>query len=151
MRSSPTLNWIVCERTGRWAAALRRELEAGDDSVRETRHAEELTAAIEASTLATVVVVELRREGLSGLLDALVAAERRGPHVLAVAVADEELAGVEGLAREAGAVHFVTSPRRMSELVALGQRHRARVPARVESLRQRIWAELPWNAAVTAS
>jgi len=146
VRSSPTLNWIVCERTGRWAAALRRELEADASELYETRLPEELSAAIEATKQATVVVVELRRDGLGPLLDALVLAERRGTRVLPVAVANADLAGVEGVAREAGAVHFVTSPRQCHELVELGRRHQRRVPAPVQTLRERVWARLPWHA-----
>lgn len=146
VRSSPTLNWIVCERTGRWAAALRRELEAHAGEFSEIRLPEELSAAIESARQATVVVVELRRDALGPSLDALVLAERRGARVLPVAVADATLAGVEGVAREAGAVHFVTSPRQFHELVELGRRHQRCVPAPVQTLRERVWARLPWNA-----
>lgn len=145
MRTSPKLNWIVCERTGKWAAALRREATVGETNVVEVRQPDELAAAIHATPWATVVVVELRSEGLAASLDALVATERQRYRILPVAVADEELADLELLAREAGAVHFLTSPRRIMEFVSLGQRHQARVPAPAQSLRERVLAELPWS------
>lgn len=149
VRTSPKLNWIVCERVSKWSAALRGEPSVGEENVVEVRHTDELTSAINATPWATVVVVELRSDGLSAALDALVNVECRDRRVLCVAVADEELAEIESVAREAGAVHFLTSPRRIAELVTLGKRHQARVPAPAQTLRERVLAELPWSDART--
>ncbi|MBX3411156.1 MAG: hypothetical protein KF708_00450 [Pirellulales bacterium] len=149
MRTSPKLHWIICERAGKWSAALRRDAAVGESNVVELRHPDELAAAIAATPWATVVVVELRRDGLAAALDALADVERGGPRVLAVAVAERELQEIELTAREAGAVHFVTSPRRIAELIQLGERHRARVPAPAQTLRERALAQLPWSDART--
>ena len=147
MRTSPKLTWIVCERSGKWAAALRREPSIVEENVVEIRHTDELAAAIDATPWAAVVVVELRSDGLAATLDALAMVERCGRRALPVAVADPELEETEAVAREAGAVHFITSPRRMVELVTLGRRHQARVPAPAQSLRERVLAQLPWSDA----
>jgi len=145
VRTSPKLTWIVCERSGKWAAALRREPSVGEDSVIEVRHTDELRAALDATPWATVVVVELRLDALADALDAIADVEQSEQRLLPVAVAEAELGEIEAVAREAGAVHFLTSPRRIAELVTLGQRHQARVPAPAQTLRERVLAELPWS------
>ena len=60
-------------------------------------------------------------------------------------VADRQWADYEWLMREAGAVHFVCSPRRVGPLAQLACRHLAQVPPPQQSLTERIWAALPWG------
>ena len=60
-------------------------------------------------------------------------------------VADRSLAPGEWLMREAGAVHFTTSPRRLGSLAAAVGRHLEQVPRPPQGLAERIWATLPWG------
>jgi hypothetical protein len=54
------------------------------------------------------------------------------------------MARYEWLVREAGAVHFLVSPRLLPSLVRIVVRHVASAPLPVQSLVERIWATLPW-------
>ena len=69
---------------------------------------------------------------------------REFPMARLAVVADRGLAGHEWLMREAGAVHFVCSPRQVGTLAQLACRHLAQVPPPQQSLAERIWASLPW-------
>jgi len=151
MRRSPPLVWIVCERNGRWAEALRNELADRDDIVRETRLADELLAELDRSRTATVAVVELCHERLDAMLDLLAATARAGADVLSVAVAQHDLAGCEMLAREAGAAEFVTSPLQLPALVKVAARHHACAVQHDAGLKERIWSVLPWPEAARTS
>jgi len=159
---------IVCERTGRWAAALRRELEriaqrrairaehpAGvqdraspspfPPSIEETRsldHAFRTLAEAPASFLA----VELSRSNVDALLGHMADLARWFPLVRLAVLSDRRLSGYAWLVREAGAVWHTSSPRRLAPLAELACRHLATAPRPRRSLREQIWAGLPWGS-----
>ena len=64
-------------------------------------------------------------------------------------VADRVMADYQWLARELGAVHFVTSPRRLDELLAIVRRRFDSLPAAQrtsgESIFETILESLPWR------
>ena len=72
---------------------------------------------------------------------------REFPAARLAVVADESRAGHERLMREAGAVHFLCSPRQAGLLARLACRHLAQVPPPPQSLSERIWGSLPWARA----
>ena len=133
---------IVCERSGRWAVALRRELTDAGVRVWETRTADDCFGELGQSP-ASFVVWELRSD-VAGLLGCLARRRREFPEVRVAVVADRRLADYEWLVREAGAVHFLCSPRRVAPLARLACRHLAQVPPLPQELTERIWASLPW-------
>ena len=47
--------------------------------------------------------------------------------------------------REAGAVHFLCSPRGVGLLARLACRHLAQIPSPPQTLTERIWTSLPWG------
>jgi hypothetical protein len=61
-------------------------------------------------------------------------------------VAGRELAAAEWLLREAGAVHFLTSPRQLAGLMRTARRHLEAVPRPQSSPAEETWAALPWKA-----
>jgi hypothetical protein len=122
--------------------ALRRELTGAGVRVWETRTLADCWTELDASP-ASFVVVELGGD-LSGLLGRMARRPREFPRARLAVVADRVLAGHEWLMREAGAVHFVCSPRRVGTLAQLACRHLAQVPPPQQSLTERIWASLPW-------
>jgi hypothetical protein len=134
---------IVCERTGQWAVALRREL---PPRVRifETRSVPECWRTLAASP-AGFVVAELTRSNGDALLTQLSRLERHFPSARVAVVAERVLADWQWLVREAGAVHFTTSVREAKPLAALALRHLRRAPLPRLGLAERIWAELPWG------
>lgn len=135
---------IVCERTGQWATNLRRELAAAGVRVWETRSLTEAWEAL-AATPAAMLVVELSAENVEGLLRRMAWMSREFPRARVAVVAARRMAGYQWLMREAGALHFVCSPRRLGPLAALAIRHLADVPMPQQTLVERIWASLPWG------
>lgn len=133
---------IVCERTGRWAVALRRELSGAGVRVWETRTLADCWKELIASP-ASFVVVELGGD-VAGLLRRMASQSREFPLARLAVAADRSLSDYEWLMREAGAVHFVCSPRQVGPLAQLACRHLAHVPPPQQSLTERIWASLPW-------
>jgi hypothetical protein len=134
---------IVCERTGRWAVALRRELAEAGVRVWETRTVADCWKEL-AESPASFVVVELGGD-IAGLLHRMARQPREFPMARLAVVADRALAGYQWLMREAGAVHFLCSPRQVGPLAQLACRHLAQVPPLQQSLAERIWANLPWG------
>ena len=112
---------IVCERTGRWAVALRRELAASGVRVWETRTLAGCHEELSQSP-ASFVVIEAT-DDLSGLLRFMVRQSRDFPAARLAVVADPARCGCEWPVREAGAVHFVDSVRRVGLLARLACRH----------------------------
>jgi hypothetical protein len=134
---------ITCERTGRWAIALRRELPPGV-RIHETRSVPECFRTLAASP-AGFVVAELTRSNVDVLLERFLRLERDFPSARVAIVAERALADWEWLVGEAGAVHFTTSLREAKPLAALALRHLRQAPSPRLGLAERIWAELPWG------
>lgn len=136
---------IVCERSGKWAAALRRTL-ARDVSVRETRSLTECVAELQTAPT-SFLVVEVTATNLPAAFELLarVNAEFRWARV--AVVAERALAECEWGLREAGAIHFATSPRKAAELARLAERHAALAPGAKRSLAAQVWDSLPWPEA----
>jgi hypothetical protein len=140
---APAARLIVCERMGEWSAALRVELAESGVRMWECRRLTEAWAAL-AESAGAFVIVEATRENLPELLERLSWLDRDYPLARAAVVADRGLAEYEWLVREAGAVHFLTSPRGLAPLARLVVRHLANVPVPEQPLVERIWATLPW-------
>ncbi|MEN6458886.1 MAG: hypothetical protein ABFC63_08140 [Thermoguttaceae bacterium] len=149
IESNPTARLIVCERTGRWAIALRRELADAGVRVWETRT---LAGCLEemAASPASFVVLEIDSEP-SGVLQLLARQQRDFPAARLAIACDSSYAAYEPLTREAGAVHFVDSPRRAGLLARLACRHLAQTPSPRQSLTESIWSSLPWTDRRAAS
>ena len=101
--------WVVCERSGAWAIALRREAAPFDLRLCETRSLADAWAVLEQSP-ASFLVAELTAANVDSLVDRIAGLERRFPHARAAVVAERSLADCESLVREAGAVWFAASP-----------------------------------------
>ena len=140
---------IVCERSGRWAVALRRELAGSGVRVYETRTVGECWETL-ARTPAGFVIAELTGPGASELLRRMAHLERDFPLARVAIVAERALHGCEWLMREAGAVHFTCSPRQLGPMARLACRHLRRVPATQRTITEQIWASLPWGEHIVA-
>jgi len=139
-----TARLVVCERTGRWAVALRRELAGAGVRLREARNLADCWEGLAASP-ASFLVIELRASTLEELLRFTARLQQDFPIARLAVVADRRLAAYEWLMREAGAVHFTCSPRQLGPLARLACRHLAQVPTPPQTLTERIWASLPWK------
>jgi hypothetical protein len=144
---------IVCERTSRWASALRIELASVNlpHRLRELRHLAELDAELDERPTA-LVAVEVRRGNFVELLAWLAAARARHGRARFTALLDHSFADHQGEVGdalvEAGIQAIATSPRRLEALVAFGERHAAAAQKTDESasLVSQVWASLPWQA-----
>ena len=137
---------IVCERSACWAIALRRELVHTGVRVWETRSLAQCWDAL-ADAPAGFAVVELTAAAADDLLRRMARLPREFPLAQVVVVADRALAEYEWLLRESGAVHFTCSPRKLTPLAKMACRHLAAAPVPHQSLTERIWSSLPWEAA----
>jgi hypothetical protein len=146
--TSSSTRLIVCEGSGQWSIGLRNELASTGVRVWECRSLPEAWDALR-QTPAAFVIVEAVRENLDNLLRRAAWFSRDFPHGRIAVVAQRNMARFEWLLREAGAVHFLTSPRRLAPLAGLAVRHLAGVPLPSQTMVQRIWASLPWGPSET--
>ncbi|OHB72132.1 MAG: hypothetical protein A2V70_07435 [Planctomycetes bacterium RBG_13_63_9] len=136
---------IVCEHGGGWAVGLRRELAGEEVHLCETRSLAQCWETL-GENPAGLVVVELTTANVDELLGRMVRLGRDFPLARVAIVADRRLAGYEWLMREAGAVHFVCSPRQLGPLAEVARRHLDQAPVPRRSVTERIWASLPWGS-----
>ena len=135
---------IVCERTGAWAVALRRELAAAGVHVHETRSVAECWEVL-ARCPAGFLVVELTPAAVDPLLARMASLEREFPLARVAVVTERRFRDCQWPLREAGAVDFVVSPRELAPLARAIVRHLEQAPEPPRSLTERIWAGLPWG------
>ncbi len=139
---------IICERKGLWAAVVRRTLPR-EIMLRETRSLAECHEEL-AMAPASLLAVEISPGRLPELLDLLADAGRSFPLARVVAMAPRDCQAYEWLLREAGVVHFATSPRTAAAIARLAVRHAARVPRPRTTFAAQIWESLPWPEAATS-
>lgn len=147
-RTDPAV--VFCEQTGDWAAAWRRVWprrgkECGPTRLVETRSVAHCRDAL-AATAVAFVLVELAPAACDAALDLLRDIDVRWPQMPRAMVADRRLANYEWLARELGALDFITTPLALERLCLLAARHLARCRPPHENIAERIWDELPWKA-----
>lgn len=167
-------DWIICERTNRWAAALRLALDrqgamgGAHYRLRETRHLDDgLLALVQSPD--SLVAVEVHRQNLHDTLTWLALAERRFPRSRCIALVDRSLAFGDAAGgrsrrsdsrsdlcnalREAGATEIAHSPRDLAVTMELARRHFAVVSrwresdAANRSHVEQVWSALPWQEA----
>ena len=139
----PPVRMIVCERRDVWAPALRRAL--GDAILLlPTRSLTECAGELAAAP-GSLVAVELTVRIAAALAAFVGRTNDRMTPTRVIVLAERKLAEYEWWMREAGAVHFETSPRKLGVLSGLIARHARDVVPPPASLRDRIWMRLPWG------
>jgi hypothetical protein len=155
------MSLILCERTERWAAAIRlaivRQGMQPAPRIREVRSLTELEAQLSARPL-SLALVEVTRTNIADVLRLVVDASERHPAARFAALLNGGLcessecrrAAVDAL-MEAGCCEFAASPRQLAGILRLARLHAARA---LETSRKRdnlsieawAWATLPWQA-----
>lgn len=135
---------ITCERTGRWAVALRRAMP--EIVLRETRTAAECGDELAAAP-ASVVAIEVSAARLDEAAAFVADLAGRYPSARVVVVAERGLAQYEWLFRELGAAAWTDSPRDLAAVVAIARRHLAEAASPAPGIREQILARLPWSEA----
>jgi DNA-binding NarL/FixJ family response regulator len=139
---------IFCETTGNWAAWLKGQVPGEVKSV-ETRRLDELWQQLDQHGGA-IVALELTATRLETSLAAFWRLHRQYPRAVVVALAERSLSALEPVVREAGAAHFIASPRKLNELVELARYRSAAASFRDRSddeevpIEDRVFASLPW-------
>jgi hypothetical protein len=157
-----TPHWIICERSSRWAAALRTALErqstrdAATTPLDEVRNLADLSARLDEFP-SSLVLVEVTLKNFDATLAWLAETIRRNPQVKAAVLLDHDFCGNQAEAaaalREAGAAEVVLSPRQLQPVLSLGQHFASKTRAAAHSLaaNQSIekwaWSLLPWQDA----
>jgi hypothetical protein len=147
---------VTCERTGDWAAAIRRSAERsfGETiSFAETRSPTECRGRLSerrTTTAGLPLLLEFTFGSAMDVCELLALHVRRFGDAPRIVVGSREVADYEPIVREAGATHFVMSVRDVRSCVAAYLRYRDD-PRHVlldedRTLIDRIRASLPWRA-----
>jgi hypothetical protein len=139
---------ILCEKTSRWAIALRRVLGPRSDVLVETRSLAQCLRELAASP-ASLVAIETTTANLESVVAFVQLQSRQFDHARFAAVGDGSLITAAPLLAEAGAVAVLTSPREARRLVRLAVRHLAHAPPADLPLAEAIWDRLPWSGFAT--
>jgi hypothetical protein len=164
--------WIVCERTGRWAAALRtaiaREASAGDRfRLQEVRSLVELTTQI-GEKQPSLVLIEVTGASLEPVLSWLAAEATTHRALRAAALLSEDFVQSARWGREpdrrgcqevidslfeAGVLEIASSPRHLRHILLMGRQCAAADASRAaqfsldESFADWASTQLPWQEA----
>jgi hypothetical protein len=135
---------IVCERTGRWAVALRRGGLPTGGRLIETRTLDACREQLHHWPRA-VTVCEATEHNLPQVLRLLVELQATSPEARVTVVGPRTMERHESLLREAGAIHAVFSPRRLHTTNAMLDRQTVRQSPAAESFGEIAWSRLPWG------
>lgn len=139
MRNMPQAQWIVCEKSGQWAVALRRA--APGLPLVETRSLEECRQVIEQAP-ASLAAIETSLKNLEAVLAWMVELERFADARFCI-LGGRELAPYEWLLREAGALHVAYARRLAAPVARLARRRLEMFPPSPRSPLEEIYARLP--------
>jgi hypothetical protein len=134
---------IVCEKSGRWAAAVKAAL----PEVRpcEVRSLTQCQRELDASPH-SIAAVETTAENLEFIVGWLGQSSSRHPDVRFVALLSPGLAAAEALLREAGAVEVLASVSEAPILARMAARQSRLVPSQAGSFRELVAERLPFAA-----
>jgi hypothetical protein len=138
-----TVRVIVCERTGKWASALRVLVPLPRTAICETRGLAECRVRLRESP-ASLIVVESTPENWLDVCRWLPLQTGQFANMRAVIVAEPVLRGAECLLRTAGAHHLVDSLAGLGGLSRWIVRHIDQTPRSKQSVRQWTWSRMPW-------
>ncbi len=141
-----TARLIICEKSGRWQAALRRAAGSRQLAISEVRSHEQTEREL-ADHPAAMVAIEIGSESLARVSSYLANWRTCFPGARFLLLAEPELAPLDSALRDAGAVHILYSSRELAAAVRLIRRHLARAPRPAMTLEESIWARLPWPSA----
>jgi hypothetical protein len=142
--------FLLCEKTSRWAVALRRALGERGRWLVETRSLPQCGRELRIFP-ASLVAVEIGEGNLEAALLAMARWSRRFPAANLIALIDTSLTAAEPLIREAGAIRVLASTRDAAAVAELFGRHAALIPADDGPLEQSILAALPWQRWATSA
>jgi len=138
---------IVCERTGKWMAMLRRVLPRDTAAVCQTRSLRECHEELEAAC-ESIVAIEVTVGNLPQALNYLERWQTAFPDAVAIVLAEPGVERYESLLREAGGVHLAASTRDVPGVAEI-VKHRSTRYRTPRTAIEQICASLPWPDAAT--
>jgi hypothetical protein len=139
---------IVCERTGRWAAALRRLLADGPIDLMETRSLPECGEELAAAP-ASFLALEASPRSAQDVVYFLAGVDRWYPQARCLVLADGLDETWRGVFGEAGAVGMAATRRALRRWIGPIRWHFAPLPRGPRTLREKILNRLPWPTTAT--
>ena len=136
---------ILCEKTSRWAAALRTVRSASQPQIIETRSIAGCQAALDESPT-SIVAIEVTAANLDAAVEFVARCSLRLPHAAVIALLRTELSPVTLLLREAGALDVATSVLDAPRLARLIRRHVEQTPHPAPTVYELAAERLPWPA-----
>lgn len=136
---------IICEKSSRWAGALRAALAGRPPQVVETRSLASAMTRL-AQSPASLVFVEVNERNAASVLEWLDKIHCRFPLARAVVAIDPTLASLELHFRESGSMDVLYSTQQAPSVARLARRHFARTPSEQLDLSQWIAERMPWSA-----
>jgi hypothetical protein len=143
-----TCHLIICEKMGRWAAALRLALEGQEPHIVETRSLAGCERALAKSPW-SLMAIEATAANLEAVLDFVLRATARFPHLSVVVLLDSDASEAAALFCEAGAIGVVVSLLEAPRLARLARRQFAIAPQHEPGLAEFVASRMPWPAHAT--
>src|SRR6185503_13444690 len=141
----PVVRLIVCEKTSRWAVALRQVLRGRPPQIIETCSLTSSMSALAAAP-ASFVVLDVRENKIATALEWLDQAGRRFSLARLVVALRPEMAVTEVLFREAGAIDVLFATQQAASVARQAQRQLGQIPAEQLNLCQWLAERMPWPA-----
>jgi hypothetical protein len=139
---------ILCEKSARFAPAVRRELAGNLPRIVETRSLPACEAAL-AESAESLLAIEASAANLESVVAFLSRFSCCYPRAAAVALLIDDIPGAETLLAEAGAISIFRSLLDAPAIARLAQRKSATASAVDLSLPEFVAARLPWPAHAT--
>jgi DNA-binding NtrC family response regulator len=146
----PISRFILCEKTTRWASALRAQLAKSRLQLVETRSLPGCAEALAASP-ASFVAIEITPNNLEPVLDLIRRIAAHYSHAVVAALLSAETLAAAPLFREAGAIDVASSVLQAPRLIRLAQKHYDQAAADPLTARQFVSERLPWPSHATSS
>lgn len=140
----PLTRLVLCEQQNDWAIAIVRAQRRLRPVLCETRSLCQMSDALELSPR-SFLGIELTATNFESILTTLINISRNYPQAVAVILSSRHLRRYEAVLRQAGAIDFLVSTRRLPTLLEMINRHfnlHAPVPS---SSAQSVWQRLPWQ------
>ena len=143
-------NFILCEKTARWAAAFRTSLGKSQPQIIETRSLPGCEEALAASP-ASFIAIEVTTSNLEDTLDFVRRISSHFPNAALAGLLSPESAAAAPLLREAGSIDIAISVLDVPRITCLARRHHDQAPAEALAPRQFLAERMPWSAHATNS
>lgn len=137
---SASTRLILCEKSGRWAAWLRRLAGGEARWIVETRSLPQLRREL-GEHPASLCGMEATRRNVGQVVQSIARIRDDFPAAGIVVLCDNETAAYEAVIREAGAAQVIASPRQVDPLHRIWRRHCRQHPPAEETLMDNILAK----------